>query len=81
MRIAIILSHFRAWHDALRETSQGDQEPALAEPALGSHWFQITVICVKERIEGGDETKKPKGGGEGGGLDRNSVYSHFYTNP
>ena len=69
MRIVIILSDFRAWHDALRETSpQGDQEPALAEPALGAHWFQITVTYVKERIQGGDETKKPKREGRGGGV-------------
>ena len=44
--------------------SQGDQEPAL-----GAHWFQITITCVKERIEGGDETKNQRGRGGGGWIE------------
>ena len=49
--------------------SQGDQEPALAEPALDAHWFQITVTCVKREYEGGDETKKPKRERVGGWIE------------
>ena len=32
------------------------------KPALGAHWFQITVTCVKQRIVGKEKIGK---GGEG----------------
>ena len=47
----------------------------VLKPALGAHWFQITVTCIKERIVGRDK----KWGG--GGVDSNFVHIHFYTNP
>ena len=33
------------------------------KPALGAHWFQITVTCVKQRIVG---KEKKQGAGKGG---------------
>ena len=71
LRIVITLSHLRALHDALRETflKVTNNEILTAK----RHRSQLKALWCLRRTEG-----------EVGGVDRisrNSVYSHFYTNP
>ena len=35
------------------------------KPAIGAHWFQTTVTCIKERIACRDEKKHWEGGSRG----------------
>ena len=88
LRIVITWSHLRALHDALRETflQVTNNEMQTAKPALGAHWFQIAVTCVKSELWVGwkQKQKTPREGVKGGGVNRNSrnsVYSHIYTKP
>ena len=55
LQIVLTLSHLIALHDALRETflKVTDTKSELlngTEPALLSHWLQIIVTCVRQRI-------------------------------
>ena len=73
LRIVITLSHLRALHDALRETflKVTNNEILTAK----RHRSQLKALWYLRRTEG-------EGGGEGvDRISRNSVYSHFYTNP
>ena len=72
LRIVITLSHLRALHDALRETflKVTNNEILTAK----RHRSQLKALWCLRRTEG-------EGGGGVDRISRNSVYSHFYTNP
>ena len=61
------------------------------KPALGAHWFQITVTCVdrelwlgsKETTQNKQKTDRGSEGGGGGMIEIREILptcSHFYTN-